>query len=500
MVSEDHSPPGSEELTMVPWWRSIVVRTVAIYVIVPAILTAVGIVLLHDDQERAVQEKFGIALRAAAASTSPYIDGEDIARIETNGDANSPSFKRVRATLERARIQNDLEEDQVYIIRPQGEGVFSFVAMLQEKTFVGDVYHPPASILPAYKSVMKDGKSAYTPLYTDAHGMFISGLSPIFDSAGKPIAVLQIDYGVDRYVEEVEVITRELVMIGVVILLVLISIGWGVHMYMRQRFEEVLSATFAIAREEYEHQIRISGNDELGTVGRALDKALHELRERFEMLKFLPRHTAQMIAERSRMGQVDLEDARRVRVVVMESDIRGFTKLSENLQPEEVIAMLNTYIRLQAELIEQFGGSIDKYMGDAVLAIFEGEGNEARALECVIAIQHAVADANARGAFTVPVRIGIGMSVGEVVMGNMGSHSRMEHTVIGSMVNLAARLCSAANAGEVVMTHEFSRSAPELGVDLPEVEKIAAKGFSEPVPCLRIAVVGERDDFQDSEE
>ena len=479
------------EFTMVPWWRSIVVRTVAVYILVPAILTALGISILHDAQEREVQEKFGVALRAAAASTSPYLDSDDIAAIKTNADVNSTAFTRTRAVLARARSQNNLEEDQVYVIRPAGDGSFAFVAMLQKKTFVGDIYHPPASILPAYARVMEEGKSAYTPLYTDAHGMFISGLSPIFDGRGKPVAVLQVDYGVDRYVEEVQEITRELVAIGVVVLLVLMLIGWAVHMYMRRRFEEVLGATFAIAREDYEHRVAISGNDELGTVGRALDKALQELRERFEMLKFLPRHTVQMIAERSRMGRVDLEDARRVRVVVMESDIRGFTRLSENLQPEEVIAMLNTYVRLQAELIEQFGGSIDKYMGDAVLAIFEGEEQEARALECVLAIQRAVADANERGAFGVPVRIGIGMSVGEVVMGNMGSHSRMEHTVIGSMVNLAARLCSAANAGEVVMTSEFAHNAPALGLSLPEVEEIAAKGFSEPVRCLRIAVVSD---------
>jgi adenylate cyclase len=67
----------------------------------------------------------------------------------------------------------------------------------------------------------------------------------------------------------------------------------------------------------------------------------------------------------------------------------------------------------------------------------------------------------------------------------------MEHTVIGSMVNLAARLCSAANAGEVVMTSDFTRSAPALGLELPELEEISAKGFTDPVPCLRIAVVTE---------
>ena len=92
---------------MVPWWRSIVVRTVAVYILVPAVLTAIGITILHDAQEREVQEKFGVALRAAAASTSPYLDSDDLAAIKTNADADSPAFARTRAVLARARSQNN---------------------------------------------------------------------------------------------------------------------------------------------------------------------------------------------------------------------------------------------------------------------------------------------------------------------------------------------------------------------------------------------------------
>jgi adenylate cyclase len=177
----------------------------------------------------------------------------------------------------------------------------------------------------------------------------------------------------------------------------------------------------------------------------------------------------------------------------METDIRGFTALTENLSPRETIKLINEYIETQAEIIimEEYNGSIDKYMGDAVLVIFEGEDKERRAYECAHHIQHSLRQLNKRkrrqarksGATYQEVEIGIGLSMGRVIMGNMGCAQRMEHTVIGSTVNLAARLCSASKGGEIVIHQAILEHIGKQG----QYEEIQVKGFSAPVPVRRLS-------------
>lgn len=481
------------EQIVVPAWRSIVLRLVVVYVLFTSIVIVVALAYMRGYQFDRIQEEFGLERMAIAASTSPYIRAADLASIESDADVDTVEFNRVHRVLERARAQNGLSNDEVYIVRPtEKDGVYEFVAMLQENTFVGDPYNPPQEVLEAYARVLDEGLPARTRLFEDENGMFISGLAPILDDFGTPVAILHADVGVDSYVSKEAEVRRLTALAGITIVIFILLIGLFVYRTMNSKVRALLLGTKAILDEDYDHRIRLKGGDELVQISDALDLSLARLKERFEMLKFLPRHTARMIASRAQHG-VDLHVASRVDVVVLESDIRGFTRLSQEMSSEEVILMLNTYVRLQAELIEREDGSIDKYMGDAVLAVFEGDRREERALRCAHAIQQEVEMRNAAPQFGQPVHVGIGIASGEVVMGNMGSEQRMEHTVIGSTVNLAARLCSAAGRREIVMTEKLARLAG-LGPDEidEKLEPLQAKGFDEPVKCVRIV-------FQDDE-
>ena len=147
--------------------------------------------------------------------------------------------------------------------------------------------------------------------------------------------------------------------------------------------------------------------------------------------------------------------------------------------------MLNEYLRVQAEEIENAGGIVDKFMGDAVLAIFSGEGKERIAVQCAIDIQDRVSQLNKKS--EDPIHIGIGLSVGDVVMGNMGSKNRLEYSIIGSTVNLAARLCSAAAGGEIIAQKEVV-SADATNHDLGKfttMNPLSVKGFAKPIACVR---------------
>jgi adenylate cyclase len=201
------------------------------------------------------------------------------------------------------------------------------------------------------------------------------------------------------------------------------------------------------------------------------------LSERFHMLKFLPRHTLEAISRRAQRGET--VQCERVCGAVLFSDIRGYTALSAEMTDEAIVGMLNHYLRRQAEIVEQHGGSIDKFMGDAVLALFIGDGGAARAVAAGLHIRDAVEQLNREAVFKGAVHIGIGISFGEMVLGEIGSEDRRERTPIGSVVNLASRLCSRAGSEEILVSDSVRG---ELGsrLRIAHTQPLALKGFNDP--------------------
>jgi adenylate cyclase len=159
-------------------------------------------------------------------------------------------------------------------------------------------------------------------------------------------------------------------------------------------------------------------------------------------------------------GRLKLGGERSV-ISILCSDIRGFTILTENMDAEEVVAMLNDYFTALVSVIFRHGGTVDKFIGDAIMAVFgspeadpmHAEKSLRAALEMQIEVKRVSALREAAG---LPhCEIGIGVHTGEVIHGFIGSNERMEFTVIGSAVNLASRYCSAAGGGDVIISAEI---------------------------------------------
>lgn len=475
-------------VSQVPWWRSFVSWFIGLLLLMSLAWMGALVAWTHMRQEEELIGKFGLVLEHIAVTAAPFVEGNDLARIRNNDDATSPEFRRVRACLQTVATENDLEPDEIYILRESQDrpGEYQFVAMLQEQTFVGDPYDPPESVRNSYGWVMDMKDGVRTDLYTDDHGTYISGLAPILDSGGESVAILQVDYPVRKYLVQIQQLTQTLVLVAVCFTGLLVALSLVLHRRLRRRVGILLDGTHAIAQQDYDHRVVINASDELGALARALNASLAKLKERFEMLKFLPRHTSEMIAQATQGGGVNRGGAKRVRVAILESDIRGFTELSSELAPEQIISMLNTYLSVQAEVVARFTGTVDKFMGDAVLAIFMGEEQAQRAYDCACEIQRVIARMNREGRFTRPIRVGVGISLGDVVMGNMGSEDRLEYSVIGSPVNLAARLCSQAEAGQVVLSENVSKELQDSDQTLlNEPQRLTVKGFSEPVRAYR---------------
>ena len=159
-------------------------------------------------------------------------------------------------------------------------------------------------------------------------------------------------------------------------------------------------------------------------------------------------------------------------------DVRGFTNLSEQLEPEQVTELMNKTLTIQATAVKKYGGMVDKYIGDAMMAIFNApidlDMHEDRAILTAIEIKEKMQEAD------LGIEIGIGINSGIVMLGNCGSEDRFDYTAIGSDVNLAARCESSCKAvGEDIVIAK--NTAEQTDIPLIKLDPIAMKGIAEPV-------------------
>ena len=178
-------------------------------------------------------------------------------------------------------------------------------------------------------------------------------------------------------------------------------------------------------------------------------------------------------------------------VAVLFSDIRGFTPLSETMNPDALAKLLTEYFTEMVECVFRHGGTLDKFIGDAVMAQWGaplGESDDVdRAMEAALDMMLALDQLNERwtAASRPTLHIGIGLNFGEAFAGNIGSERRLEYTVIGDVVNTASRLCSAAGPGEILVSEEF-RAALKTPPRLKAKPPMELKGKSQPVPVFAV--------------
>ena len=173
------------------------------------------------------------------------------------------------------------------------------------------------------------------------------------------------------------------------------------------------------------------------------------------------------------------------------TDVRGFTALSESVSPEEVTYIMNKALTAQQSAVAEYGGMVDKYIGDAMMAIFGApldlENHEDKAIKCAELIQVNMAELNvefhSRGLPTI--QIGIGINSGEAIIGNMGSDQRFDYTAIGDAVNVAARLESGTKAAGVDVLIGFS-TRKGSSIKLKPLSPIEAKGKSQKLKVYTI--------------
>lgn len=204
----------------------------------------------------------------------------------------------------------------------------------------------------------------------------------------------------------------------------------------------------------------LKSRDELGDLAGRINIMIKGLEERFKLSKYVSVSTRSLIER----GEETNAIKRRDNIIVLFSDVRGFTAYTESHKPELVIENLNRILEIQAETVEEYGGDVDKFVGDEVMAVFE---NSFPAIECAFKMVSRVISLD------LGLSVGIGINMGEVLTGNIGSKNRQEFAVIGDTVNLASRLCGLAKPGTILTTESFFRTI----IDQVEAEIIVGQSI-----------------------
>ena len=194
-------------------------------------------------------------------------------------------------------------------------------------------------------------------------------------------------------------------------------------------------------------------------------------------------------------------ETRRKKLTVFFSDIRGFTELAEEMEAEALTDLLNNYLNEMSRIALEYGGTIDKFIGDCVMVFFGDPVSRGAKQDAEAAVSMAIAMRKhmkilrqqwRNQGITKPLEIRMGLSTGYCTVGNFGANTRMDYTIIGREVNLASRLESAAEAGEILIPHETYSLIKDL-IMCRDKGQISVKGFSRPIQIYQ--VVGLRRDL-----
>jgi adenylate cyclase len=228
-------------------------------------------------------------------------------------------------------------------------------------------------------------------------------------------------------------------------------------------------------------------------VTKLLEKSSVELEKSLEFLKtmfgrYLSHEVMASLMENP--STLELGGEKR-RVTIMMTDLRGFTALSERLEPEQVVEMLNVYFEIMVEVVLQFKGTINEIIGDALLVIFgapqEMPNRAQQAIACAISMQNAMARVNQQNrALGLPdLEMGIGLNETEVIVGNIGSSKRSKYSVVGSGVNMTSRIESYSVGGQVLVSESVRHEAGEV-LRIDSERAVFPKGSEAPLKIYEI--------------
>jgi adenylate cyclase len=288
---------------------------------------------------------------------------------------------------------------------------------------------------------------------------------------------------------------RQLVLvIGLLLGAAVLSLGIGsrVALAMSRAVERIGAALKKLEHQEYAKVDPVRTGDELEDLANGFNQMVEGLKERDKLKTTFGKYMTQAVVEHLLAGKVTL-GGESITVTILFTDIRSFTSISETMDAQALVALLNEYFTEMVSIVMQHDGVVDKYIGDAIMAVFGAPvsrpDDAKNAVRAAVRMRQALARLNERLAERglAPLQTGIGLHTGEVVAGNIGSERRMEYTVIGDAVNLASRLeGTTKELGVSVVISDVTHALTRDVVETRPLKEITVKGRAQPVMTYEV--------------
>ena len=267
-----------------------------------------------------------------------------------------------------------------------------------------------------------------------------------------------------------------LILVALVVGIIHLTIG-----QISKTIRNLARRAISVAAGDYGETINVSSKDEIGQLSESFNQMIEGLREK-EMIqrtfgRYVDADFARMLLKKPEIGQLG---GHRQDVIVLMTDIRGFTPMTKNLPPEKTIEMLNGYFSAMIPLIQKYRGIIVDFVGDGILAFFEPINESLpeathRCLQCAFDMHAGIGQLNRemQARHLPALKMGIGINCGPVVVGNIGSETRKKYGIVGAAVNVTQRIQAVADAGEVVISNTI--------LEMVETQITVLRNFSAPL-------------------
>lgn len=446
-----------------------------------AIATIVTGVLVGVSASRRLTDELAANLQGVVATASLRVDGDLFTRINGSGHP----YARL--------LQSDLR--QIAAANPQISNLYTGRADGDDLRYVVDGYSRDEALAaygeayplePQMRTALEGTASTNAALVTDQYGTWISGYAPIRDGAGKVVGLIGADYSAETVRAAWRSFALRTGLILLVVLLASVLLALLLARMLTRPMEQLLAGFWRLEDGDPSTTVDIPSPPEFHRLAEAFNRAEKSVQER-DTIKgifgtFLEKHVAEKVLADIKPGGIPGEMRR---ITVLFSDIRGYTHWSEDKHPLDLLTALNSYFSEMIDAVLEEQGTIDKFIGDALMVLFGAPGQISdhadQALSAAVRMQRAMRRTKH------PFAMGIGINTADVVLGTVGSPKRMSYTAMGDGVNLAQRLESRALPGQILISESTYEALekPER-FDIAKIPAVTVKGKALPIEVYEV--------------
>ncbi|OGM05095.1 MAG: hypothetical protein A2008_13555 [Candidatus Wallbacteria bacterium GWC2_49_35] len=474
---------------------SIIIQDIATFTPLLVISIIVTAVTIYGHIYPLIEQEYGKRLMALAQLGAKKISGETIEKIKSRSDFLGESYNLLQEQMKRILNDNGDEWNRKFtanIYRLKND----IVHVVCDTTYYYSTLEPFPYATQEHYDTFRDGVTRLAE-YIDTAGRYRTAAAPVRNAAGEIVGVFEI--GSDYYnLVEIKNIFLYNLSCGVAIALVVYFSLLAVLSYFLLVAIRVLrNMVNKITSGDLDINVALERADELGELGEGINYMTRSLRDYIKHVmelnaayfRFVPKNFVDLLGKESVLSVAPGDNVSR-NMAVLFSDIRSFTSLSEKMTPQENFNFINSYLKRMGPVIRENSGFIDKYIGDAIMALFE---SAERAVGSAAMMIEKLGEYNGHRKSNgyEPISIGIGIHFGPLMLGVIGENERINATVISEDVNIASRLeglCKHFGAYIIVSGDAMAAGGNASGVETRPLGKIAVHGRGAALELFEVLV------------